>query len=344
MIVRVMFKGLSALVVVLSLSLLTACRKELREDGAPVRRTVVFGASAPETRSTATLHEGDVKSLDVLVFRGNRMLDAHVRSTGPLDESGNVSSVTADVTTGIRLEWYVFANAPEGAFDGVLSKDDLFGRRVVLDGDADGYFPMLCSGEFTEGPGEGAVSVGLERYACKVTVRSVTLDWPDAFSISGGARLGRIALVNVVAERQWTGEALADPAWYNAGGLDGNPSPMTVADLGGVQLLEGVPQDAGTPLYCMPNEYVNNDNAANSDAWTPRPTRVAVEVVIGGVSNWYPVMLPRMMRNTHYVVNNLRISGPGSIGPDWPVEREDMTFTVNINRWEDQTVVAKYGD
>lgn len=323
--------------------LLTACRKEVREEAPMEKRTVVFGADAPHTRSSLSGHEGDVRSLDVLVFRRqDGSLDAHARSTATGGD-GNVTSVSAEVTYGLQHDWYVVANAPEDAFDAVSSKQDFVSGRVLLEG-SEPYLAMYQAGSISSWPSEGPVSVYLERYACKVSVGSVTVAWEDAFAMPGGVRLGRIALVNAVASCLWSGTADQDAVWLNRMGVDTEAGEAVVADLGGVEMSGGVAVQTGSPLYCMPNGVVNGHDSANHPEWTARPTRVAVEILIGGVSNWYPVTLPSMARNTHYRVNSLTVTGPGAAGPDFPVTRDDVQFSVEIVPWSDFEVPTMYDE
>ena len=344
MIMRISYVKVIIAVVAGSLSLLASCSKEGGDVRDVAKRTVVFGAGAPDTRSSYSSHEGEVRSLDVLVFRkSDGMLDAHGRST-EADASGMVTTVSADVSVGMQLDWFVVANAPEDAFASVSGKDGFVSGKVLLEMDGDGYMPMSQTGVITGGESAEAVSVSLERYACKVSLGSVTLDWPEAFTMDGGARLGRLALVNVVGGSLRSGAKDADAPWYNKASLDQDATDVTVTDFGGAALQEGVPYNTYSPLYCMPNAVSNNVNSSNADGWSERPTRLCLEIVIGGVSNWYPVTLPPMERNTHYKVNNLHIVGPGSIGPDYPVVREDMNFTISVVKWEDETVIPEYGD
>ncbi len=318
----------------------------VHEEG--LRHDVTFGVSFPVTKSVAMGHEAGARSLDVLVFRSDGSLDASGRSTGPLDESGNVASVTASVSSGTDLTWYVVANAPAGAFNGVSTRTafESFVADLYEVSDADGYLPMYRSGTL---PGYGSVSdnvpVALQRHCCKVSLRNVTVSWADAFSMSAEVRIGRIALVNVVGTRLWSGGADPAPVWYNCMDIDVESGSlaarMTVSHVDQpLSLSEAF--DTETSLYCMPNAVSNNVNSANAGTWSERSTRVAVEIIIGGSSNWYAIDMPSMLPNTHYVVNNLLVTGPGSAGPDWPVLREDIVFHLSVEPWLDEEVVPVF--
>ena len=92
----------------------------------------------------------------------------------------------------------------------------------------------------------------------------------------------------------------------------------------------------------MPNPTSNSVNSVNAPDWSIRNTRIAVELLIDGVSNWYPVDLVEMACNVHYVINSLTVMGPGSQGPDYPVVREDVNFTLFVMPWSDESVKADF--
>jgi hypothetical protein len=49
--------------------------------------------------------------------------------------------------------------------------------------------------------------------------------------------------------------------------------------------------------------------------------------------------------NRHYVIRRFVIDGPGSQGPDFPVTREDLSFTVEVVPWTDEAVeLPAFGD
>ena len=66
---------------------------------------------------------------------------------------------------------------------------------------------------------------------------------------------------------------------------------------------------------------------------TPMPTCLAVELLVDGVSNWYPVPLPPMRRNHHYLIRTLTVLGPGADSPDAAVTRKEFTFDASVEAW-----------
>lgn len=317
-----------------------SCNREPLAEGDGGRSTVSFVVGS-QTRASVTPHEGEVTSLDVLVFRsGDGVLENCARVEG-----AGVDRISVDLSGGVPLRWYVVANAPAGVLGYGTEAAFLGGLTLLTHGTANSLV-MSGGGSLPEGPVAESVPVSLDRYACKVTVESVTVEWADAFTMASSVALGRIVLVNVVGSTPWSGVPAAGELWYNRMGVEtGLPAyvvDMTVRDYGGMALREGVAADVASPLYCMPNPVANGLNSANAPEWSPRSTRVAVEVLLDGVANWYPVDLPAMRCNTHYVIRSLVLTGPGSQGPDWPVERDDVRFSVSVEPWVDGDVVPVY--
>ena len=334
-------KGLrTALLACSVLVLASSCDRKGPETPAEQRETVSFVINSPSTRAAVTPYESRVSSLDVLVFRSDDgTLDGYGRSLAP--GGADLDGISVEVTAGVAHDWYVVANAPSGTVSSYTRKSSFLEGLTQLTHGTQTSLVMVGSGHLSGNPGQGAVSVALDRYACKVTVRNLVVDWPDAFGM-GPVTLGRIVLVNVVATTPWSAVPAAGTLWYNKAGLEaGLPAyvqDMLVKDYGGLAVPDSNPVNVESPLYCMPNPVSNNDNAVSAPAWSPRPTRVAVELTIGGTSNWYPVTLPQMACTRHYV------TGPGSIGPDYPVERSDMRFDVLVEQWREGTVVPSFGD
>ena len=117
---------------------------------------------------------------------------------------------------------------------------------------------------------------------------------------------------------------------------------MLVAEYGSLGIPDSRPMTLDCALYCMPNPTDNGLNSSNSPSWSPRNTRVAVELKVDGQSNWYPVDLPAMECNRHYVIDGMTINGPGSQGPDYPVTRSGLSFSVSVSPWGEESVGAQF--
>ena len=321
-----------------------SCGREPAQDRDGGRSTVSFVVGDSRTRASVTPHEAEVTSLDVLVFRSdNGTLDNAARVVSV--DGQDVRSISVELSDGVSLDWYVVANAPAGVLS-FASEAGFLESLTFLSHSTETSLLMHGSGHLPDGPSPSTVPVPLERYACKVTLKSLTVDWPDAFMSSSTATLGRILLVNVVGSTPWSGTPATGDLWYNKMGIEAGLPPviedMIVKDFGGMGLRKGVAVDVESPLYCLPNPTANEVNSANAPQWSIRDTRIAVEILVNGVPNWYPVSLPDMRCNHHYVINALTVKGPGAIGPDWPVERKDILFAVTVADWDDTTIPVTY--
>ena len=145
-------------------------------------RTVSFVVGVPSTRASVTPYEGDVASLDVLVFRteDGRIENANRAEAAPGE--GSLTGVTCSVREDGSYRWYVVANAPQGTLYYGTEEAFLSGVTLLTHGTASSLV-MMDSGTLDNAPSDMAVPVALDRYSCKVTVESVTMDWPDAFTL-----------------------------------------------------------------------------------------------------------------------------------------------------------------
>lgn len=324
--------GAALLLGAVSLGLLCSCEKDRgASDG---RTRVAFVVGAPGTRAAVTAHEDDIRSLDVLVFRADDgLLDAHER----LVRDG-LTGITAEVTAGVPLHWHIVANAPDGVLDGFTDEERLLGSVTFFTDGTTSSLVMHDEGSVTvQAEGNEPVRAVLDRYTCKVTVESLSVRWLDSFTTPPSVTLERIVLVNAVGSTPWSAVPAAGEVWYNKMGVDPSlgafEKDMLVKEYGSRAVTSSAAMDVASPLYCMPNPVSNSWNSVNAPSWSPRNTRVAVELKVDGVSNWYPVDLPSMQCNRHYLLRGFTVSGPGSDSPDKPVSRDDVAFTVEILPW-----------
>lgn len=342
--------GLRAVhLIALSVAVFAAsCSRTALPEEAEYRERVSFVVEGfVPTRAAVTAGEDRVVSLDVIAFRrDNGLVDASARVEAGAGNDDSVSTITAELTAGVPVDWYVVANAPSGAVSSYSSRQSFLSGTTTLAQGIRSTLVMMGYGSLDGAPSSGMIPVRLSRYGCKVTVESVAVEWEDAFSM-GSVSIGRVALVNVVGSTPWSAVPADGGLWYNKGQIaSGQPAAvddMILKDWGGLSVTSSEPVSIVSPLYCMPNPVVNGDNAGNTPSWTPRTTRVSVEVVIGGVSNWYPIDLPAMSCNKHYYVRRLTVNGPGAIQPDGPVERSDIRFTVSVTEWSDEYIDISYG-
>lgn len=313
----------------LCLALLAACTQAVRtvEEEAP-RVSVRFVAGSP---SRTAMDDAAVRTLDFLAFRtSDGLLDCWTRTPG--------SSIEASVSADVELEYHLFANAPEGAFAGVTSLSTLgTAASWRLDGCDGECLPMEGGGTAVFRRGAPSESVPLTRIVSRVMLDRIVTRFSDGL---GGADVTvvRVFLVNVCAEVRYTGERMAGGLWLNClapqSDLPPSVGSLLVAERGTVLTDPGEAQ-VGAVLYCCPNPVDNGVTSKEEPQWSPRNTRMVVELLIGGQTHYYPVTLPEMYPNKSYVVRELVLLGGGSSDPDIPVERHGLSFSMEVQEWSE---------
>lgn len=324
--------------------IVASCGKEgtVTEDG---HRTEVRFTAGGQTKAAVTAHESDINSLDLLVFRAdNGKLDAYNRVSGSTVVSGNL-------TVGMTAHYYVIANAPEHELDGYTDESDFLSGKTTL-GQNGAALLMKGAGTISVVDGSPAVPVTLDRYVSKVSVQSVDVKWYDSFTTPPSFKIGRVALVNVVGDMPWSAVPAVGSVWWNRMNVshvnDGTPATANVMDMIITPSYDIDVTGSGTialdkSLYAYPNPTDNDVNSGTNPDWSVRDTRVALEIIIDGVPNWYPVDLPGMRPNRHYVITKMTVLGPGSYTPDIPVSRSEVELEIEVKEWEETETDVDFG-
>ena len=324
--------GFSIMLPAVALFLAAACGKG--PDQAPDRVSVSFEALPPScaAKSLSSEAEDRVESLDLLVFRADDgVLDAHARTNSSL-------RVGSAVTAGVPLHWYVIANAPAAALEGFASEAEFLAGETFLGESASLTMHADGMGIFPAGENRSIQDILLYRYACKVSVREISVQWLGAFTQSPPCTLDRAALVNVRGSCSWSGtpSAEAEDLWYNPSRID--PQEAAIQELlvweGPLAIPGPDPLPLDIPLFALPNPS-SGDGRGDRGAWTPRKTRLCLRLSIDGIPNWYSADLPPMDGNRHYLVSRLIIDGPGSANPDEALVRTQISFRLQVQDWED---------
>ncbi len=312
---------------------LCGCNKEAVQ---PSTTKVSFIVDVMGTKgAVSAAGETNVLSLDLLAFRvADGQLDAYARNTAS-------DRIEVSLSVGEPLHWYVVANVPEGTLSGFSSEAAFLAARTRLDATTAASMVMHADGENTFSATGGTPvevdGVVMDRYACKVSVTDATVEWVESFDPKPSCVIDRVVLVNVRGDVPYSGTptAAAGDLWYNKSSDDSHTGILSgmLAWTGSVSVTSGLRSfDVDAELYAMPNASAGTQTAIDTP-WAPRRTRIAVRATIGGVSQWYPVDLPAMAGNCHYVVSNLVIRGPGTLTPDAAISRTNVSFTVSVAEW-----------
>lgn len=315
-----------------------------REDVIPADRArVQFFVEAPATKAALGAGaESLIRTLDLFVFHSS---NGGLESTAHSDVS---SSVSVNLPTEESLDWFLIANLPAFRMDGVATLDDLLSRVTYLS-DTDGAMVMSVSGTTLIPASSRGEEVNLgpyavERYACKISVEDITVDWLGDFATVPSCMVDRLIVMNARLCEPLSGvpSALDDAYWLNKltdEAADSDPSSREgrlAYDSPSLSVISAAKTALGSVLYAMPNPSVSDENALDTP-WAPRRTRLCIRLTVDGVSQWYPVDLPAMERNHHYVVEDLVIKGPGTPGPDQGIDRTAIAFRVSVTPWVEES-------
>lgn len=313
-----------------------SCSKESVRTVGEVREKVdiLFRSSSSATKSGIALSGPDMKvnTLDVLVFR------AASDHSGALDAIGHSTfdEVTVSVTKGVRLSCRFVANAPEGAFSQVTTEAQFLSAVSLLaDNTPTG---MLMVGEFEDSFSASGSSpvVDLSFVSSKVVLDSVEPRFAEGYVLSSGITMDRAYLINVNGSLTYSLSPAATEVWHNKmqreTDLSSALSVLLEKELN-VSVTSSSKKDVGVTLYCYPNTVNNGVTSLTTPLWSPRNTRLVLEITIGGEKNYYPVTLPAMMPGKMYRITDLVLLGFGSPSPDIPVERNAMRFSIDVNDW-----------
>ena len=285
----------------------------------PVQRvSVAFGVA--ESKGVT---ESSVQSLDVFLFRADGTLDSWARANG--------GKVSVRVTANIPLTYWVVGNCPQSLSAGIRTEASLRNTLMQL-GDNLVRCVMTGRGEDAFGA-DRSVAVKLDRLVAKVSIESITASFLDAGFAGQEAVLESVFLANAVGTCPYGGTPFAGTVWYNRMGYEASDvdallyrrydKPVSASE----EILD-------CNLYCCPNPF--SDVSVDVDSaplWSPRCTRLVVQVRVGSDRYYYGIQLPAMQCNHHYLVRNLILLGPGSDHPDRNVVRNAVRFTVSVNPW-----------
>lgn len=319
-----------------------SCTKEMTQQKASVFITVSLD-NAPLSKAAITeAQESKVSSLDLLVFRANDgILDSYARAEAEGDES--LSSLSATVTSGISMHWYIVSNVEAGTLNVFDTEERFLNALTHLSDMSAGSMVMHASGVHTFSLNQDRLeNVLLIRYACKVTMKNIRVSWLGTFDTAPSCTLDRIVLVNVRGDERFSSmlTASADDLWYNRSCVESHDLfiDSCIAWNGSLEVAGPDSREVNVSLYAMPNPSEGDGIGPVSvdNPWSPRRTRIAIRLTIDGVPQWYPVDLPSMEGKTHYVAEDVVIMGPGTPGPDEGIDRTSIDFTVNVYGWGEE--------
>ena len=173
--------------------------------------------------------------------------------------------------------------------------------------------------------------IDLARFASKVEIDRIVNSIPG----SPVLKLKGIYLINVntaCSYEMGTGNAV----WMQKQHYTSSETAICgyTADIFNADVVSGTPYSTPHYFYCYPNP-VTTDSSAQT--WSPRFTRLVVEASYSGQTYYYPMNIRGssgdLRNNSSYIITKLTITGPGSDSPDKPVDKGNVSFSLNVLDW-----------
>ena len=339
------------LILVTLVSLLASCHKDetIVPEGLPAEVTFGVEFSSVQTKasnSTSYSWENKVNSVQYFVFNKSGLLEASFSNTG----TGTVSKTLA---TGQKTIWAV-VNVPEERFSGCTDLSDFLSREVSFDDVSSYSFPMSGSTTATITSGSNTINISVSQLLCRLIFQDIVNQLEDNLE-EENFEVGNIFLSNVVCNSRIDGGMPSTIEWSaKCGRKDGALSADDYIENGndfkygwthdnlGDYVYWDDDYGIGDFFYFFPNNSTSVDVNGWTSPFTPRYTRLVVEVYIRGERYFYPINLNGAKRNHSYDLY-LTITRPGSLDPDtfdW-AEIEDITINIGgFDDWDEDFVIT----
>lgn len=287
------------------------------------RCRVKIVTDAPKAVIGNEADEMTVKSFQVFIFREDGTLDAYAKASG-------VTETTVKCTMGKR-QTYVVVNAPD--LSSVTTKTGLLSSVSLLADNSLNSLQMAGCGEFADITTDCDISVEVRHICARVQVAKVTnaLSAPALaalpFSLEG------IYLTNVAGDVKYSLEGTPS-VWLSKTAYDASDVTNALhCDMFAtpVALGSGKSHDSVHTFYAYPN---SSSESVSGLPWSPRCTRVVVKVKIGGMTYFYPIDLPALDSNRSYLINELKITRPGSTTEDETVQTAALDVQITVKDWD----------
>ncbi len=297
--------------------------------------TLSVGISTPQTRTTGSVSEADINSLEVFVFD----------DSGELERSAYMTYVNVTQTASVEMNCYTgtkeivaIVNAPKEIGSSAISKvGDLNDEVTRLDENSMGDFFMYGSTQ-TDVSKSGSVEITVNRRVARFVLNTVTNNIPSSSSAKNLV-LSSVYLINAVGDAKYDGtETYAPKVWYNKSEYDGGSGGaygFLYDGISGGSLASGSSYSTKHYFYCYPNLTKGRSGTTN------RPTRLVVEATLDGEVWYYPVAVENVESNYSYEVD-LTISGTGLDAPDSDAQIVNFTIKVDVADWTPRSCIGEF--
>ena len=314
--------------VALSTLTMASCQKANPVETVPDGfRKVRFTVEGLNTKLTSFDKEKSVNSIQVSVFDKN----------GNYVTGGQNSGSTLELNVPVGVDSFkvcALANSKNKVYD-INTIPSLLACKSEF-GKADGLLEMFSLREDAKLESGSTCSLKVKRFVAKVEIDAVK----DSISYGHTLSLDRIYLINVGASADF--KFNADPSamvYRQLGGFNPSETDIVAFTKDTVGYAFSDEELYSTPhfFYCYPNPTVTETGSA-------RFTRLVVEATLNGSKYYYPVNITGggegISSNKLYKVTQMTITGPGSLSPDTPVSKQNLTFNIEVLDWDNGTSQA----
>lgn len=311
-----------------AVSAFAACKESIVDHVVTEGDEVMLNVMVPvaQTRMTG-VSEGDaIGDVQTFVFDQAGVLEAYGHVT-------DANSCTLRCKKGTK-DIVVLVNA--APLSGIGTVTELLAAKSDLLEDNDSQYCVMEGRDTYEVEKSETVTVKVKRHVAKVTLEQVTVDFAADHFAEETFEIKAVYLVNVAGEKTYFSSD-ASQVWYNQTTAQDTEHEIIYDSCSDVILTSSSPYSQKHQFYCY-------ENLAESDAsglpWSPRPTRLVIEAMLGNDLMYYPVTIPQVKQNTAYSVK-VNITRPGSSSPDIPVEVYEATSVIEVVDWVTGAVIVE---
>lgn len=285
------------------------------------------------TKSRTQASETAINTLQILVYDSSQELVTYGSSTGssvdmtvPLGASGHTVYAVVNVSDNLSSCSTLSSLTSRVSYlkDNPLTSLQMIGKKTNL--------------TFSAG---SQVSVAVSRFASRVEIDKITADFKSEAHRNMDVYIKAIYLINVDGSCSYSGAAASD-TWYNKMRYVSGDCNALISDIFPSQVKIQSTGGTVTPytnkhyFYCYANPTTDNPHGGNT--FTPRHTRLVVEVLLGTRVYYYPVDIVgtdgKLNSNTTYTVTQMTITGPGADNPDDELNNGSINFNVTVTDWQ----------
>lgn len=270
--------------------------------------------------------EKTVNNLQVFIFDSHGARENYGKATA--------STVKIGCAAGVK-NIYAVVNAPD--LSSIDKAADLEAAATLLTDNAKNSLVMFGSLKNEEiKSSDNSKTVHVQRMAAKIVLEKITRDFSDESLGAKPMTIDAIYLTDVVKNARF-GQNETNIEWMNKLEYVSNDDNSLLRDLVGQNIAQGGSYPSGSAVhtfYAYPNSATAQPGKADALPWSPRHTMLVIEATLDGSKTYYPVYLPVLESNHVYTITGFTVTKRGSEHPWEVVETSDISYSVEVDEWE----------